>query len=491
MGFGLNVSSNSEIRELINKAKRTNLSEADIQKFESIFSDVEFSDDFQIFSKNSQINTLENRQFDSELVESQTLENRFQPDEDEIFSYELFGQNVTTAVDEALDGDKVRADRLSSTNSSSSPSSGTSPSSSTSVTKPTKVRPVSIKDIEVEPPKETGSTAGSSGSSAGKMQRSAVTTETTEDNSYVRVTNEYGIGIQDKDGNITKINFEEITKNFPNQEDKEKLKEILKELPAEILVDLVNEIDEIIPLPEDEKEGILGWYSSPTNKMALELNDRTKFVIAHELGHGIDTTKGSVNGVSVNESSLSRYFRDNPEAKAKFDEEVNNFFDAYEEKYGKEHVWKTSYEEKSYPTEFVATFYMYSKLGPDDTVNGSDWAELMVETMPETAEFVQNLINENREKSDSVRKTEMETYYDNGQVMMQQWTSEGVAYVDVWNEDGAQAYQEQHFEDGTIKIIRYIYDEDGKFIKYKTEIIPPEDNKGGKEMGGGGSGGRR
>ena len=490
MGFGLNVSTNAEIRELFNKAKGKTLSDADIRKFESIFSDVEISDNFQIFSKNSQINTLENRQFDSKLVESQTLENRFQTDEDEIFSYELFGQNVTTAVDEALDGDKVRADRLSSTNSSSSPSSGTSPSSSTSVTKPTKVQPICINDVAVEPPKKTGSTAGSSGTSAGKTQRPDITREETEDNSYTRVTNEYGIGIRDKDGNITKINFEEITKNFSNPEDKEKLKEILKELPAEILVDLVNEIDEIVPAKEDE----YGWYNCSTNNLALTLDDHAKFIIAHELGHGIDTTKGSVNGVSVNESSLSRYFRDNPEAKAKFDEEVNNFLDAYEEKYGKEHPWKTSYEEESYPTEFVATFYRYNKLGFEDTVNGSDWAELMIETMPETAEFVQNLINENRGKSDSVRNTDMETYYDNGQVKTSKWTSDGVAYIDGWNEDGTKAYREQHFDDGTIVIIRDIYDENGNHTT-KTEIIKPDEQQhgstGGHAMGGGGGGVRR
>ncbi len=489
MGFGLNVSTNAEIRELFNKAKGKTLSDSDIQKFESIFSESEISDDFQIFLNNAQKHTLELNEADNISAEKHTLENRFQADGNEIFSYETFEQSITKALDEALvdRGNNGGAKKLTLSNSSTSPSTGTSASSSTGPAKPKRKK---IEDIEVKPPEGTGSTAGSSGTSAEKTHGRTMAIEKTEDNSYIRITNEYGIGIQDDDGNITQINFEEITKNFSNPEDKEKLKEILKELPAELLVDLAKEIEEIVPAKEDE----YGWYNCSTNNLALTLDDHAKFIIAHELGHGIDTTKGSVNGVSVNESSLSRYLRDNPEAKAKFDEEVNNFLDAYEEKYGKEHPWKTSYEEESYPTEFVATFYRYNKLGFEDTENGSDWAELMIKTMPETAEFVQNLINENREKSDSVRKTDMETYYDNGQVKTSKWTSDGVAYVDGWNEDGTKSYQEQHFEDGTIVIFKFIYDENGNHTTKKETIKPDEQqhgSTGGHAMGGGGGGVRR
>ena len=486
MGFGLNVSTNAEIRELFNKAKGKTLSDADIQKFESIFSKSEISDDFQIFSKNSQINTLENRQFDSELVESQTLENRFQPDEDEIFSYELFGQNVTTAVDEALDGDKVRADRLSSTNSSSSPSSGTSPSSSTSVTQPTKVRPVCINDVAVEPPKKTGSTAGSSGTSAGKTQRPDITREETEDNLYTRVTNEYGIGIQDKDGNITKINFEEITKNFPKQEDKEKLKEVLKELPAELLVDLVNEIDEIVPAGEEE----YGVFDSSTNVLTLTLDENAKYILVHELGHGVETINKDINGVNVNISSLENLVNTDEKFSETYHKELNDFFEAYKEATGKEHSW-AKYETEVGPSEIAATYFVLKSLGESDT----DFAEIMAENMPETMKKLDEIFAECRQKSDSERKTETDTYYDNGQKK----TSSGMSsdgsfsYIDGWNEDGTKAYREQHFEDGTIKIIRDIYDENGNWLKTETEIIKPDEQQhgstGGHAMGGGG--GRR
>lgn len=456
MGFGLNVSANSEIRELINKAKGTNLSEADIQKFESIFSEVEFSDDFQIFSNNAQKNTLEIRQFDSMFGEKQTLENRFLADGDEIFSYELFGQEVTTAVDEALNDKKIL------TSSSTSPSSGTSPSPST-------------KDIEVKPSKGTGSTAGSSGSSAGKTQ---VTTEKTEDNSYKRVTNEYGIGILDEDGNITKINFEEITKNFPNQEDKEKLKEILKELPAEILVDLVKEIDEIVPAGEGE----YGVFASSTNVLTLTLDDHAKYILVHELGHGVETINKDINGVNVNTSSLENLVDTDEKFSEIYHKELNDFFEAYKEATGNEHPW-AEYETEVGPTEIAATYFVLKSLGESDT----DFAEIMAEKMPETMKKLDEIFAECRKKSDSVRKTDTETYYDNGQIKTQSGISSdgSFSFVDGWNEDGTKAYQEQYYEDGTVIIYRDIYDMDGNYLKTEKEVIEPEKNQHG------GGGGRR
>ena len=462
MQFGLNVSSNTEIKELFNKAKGKTLSEADVQKFESIFSSANISTDSQIFSDKAQKHTLENNVTDSNSVEKHTLENKFQIDENEIFSYETFEQEVTKALDEALNGTGVELAEKNKT----APKSGTSVSrGSTAASSQSSV--------------SKGSTAASSSSAADNS--TTVITRTPDGQVYTRTTNDDGITVKDKDGNVTQINFDEMSKNFPNAKDKEKLKDILNDLPSEILVDLSKEIDEIIPA----KEGEYGWFNPANNNLALTLDDHAKFIIAHELGHAVDHTRDVVNGVATNNSSLSQLIQNDSNVKDSFNKEVNKFFEEYEKKYGQEHPWKTTYAEESYPTEFVATFYRQAKLGFEETApDKSDWAELMLKTMPETAKTVEGLIEENKQKSPSARKTDTETYYDNGQVKTTSSANNGVAYVDAWNEDGTKAYQEQYYEDGTITTFRDVYDADGN----KTTIV---ETRKPEEYSHGGGGRRR
>ena len=472
MGFGLNVSSNAEIRELFNKAKGKTLSDSDIQKFESIFSESEISDDFQIFSNNAQKHTLELNEADNISAEKHTLEGRFQADGNEIFSYETFEQSITKAVDEALNDDGVKTAAKRIAPSSTGATAGTSASKSTGIT-----------GLETTPPKRAGSTAGSFGTSIGGKDRT-VTTEKTDDNSYTRITNDEGIVIRDKDGNVSEINFEEISKNFPKSEDKEKLKEVLKELPAELLVDLTKEIEEIIPA----KEGEYGVFNSSTNVLTLTLDDNAKYILVHELGHGVETINKDINGVNVNISSLENLVNTDEKFSETYHKELNDFFEAYKEATGKEHSW-AKYETEVGPSEIAATYFVLKSLGESDT----DFAEIMAENMPETMKKLDEIFAECRQKSDSERKTETATYYDNGQKK----TSSGMSsdgsfsYIDGWNEDGTKAYQEQHFDDGTIVIIRDIYDENGNHTT-KTEIIKPDEQHGNNiwhVMGGGG--GRR
>ena len=472
MGFGLNVSTNAEIRELFNKAKGKTLSDSDIQKFESIFSESEISDDFQIFLNNAQKHTLELNEADNISAEKHTLENRFQADGNEIFSYETFEQSITKAVDDVLNDDGVKTAAKRIAPSSTGATAGTSASKSTDIT-----------GLETTPPKRAGSTAGSFGTSVGGKDRT-VTTEKTDDNSYTRITNDEGIVIRDKDGNVSEINFEEISKNFPKSEDKEKLKEVLKELPAELLVDLTKEIEEIVPA----KEGEYGVFDSSTNVLTLTLDDNAKYILTHELGHGVETASKDVNGVNINVSSLSDLVNTDKEFSEKYHEELNDFFEAYKEKTGKDHCW-AEYETEVSPAEIAATYFVLKSLGESDT----DFAEIMAENMPETMKKLDEIFAECRQKSDSERKTETATYYDNGQKK----TSSGMSsdgrfsYIDGWNEDGTKAYQEQHFDDGTIVIISDIYDENGNHTT-KTEIIKPDEQHGNNiwhVMGGGG--GRR
>ena len=263
---------------------------------------------------------------------------------------------------------------------------------------------------------------------------------------------------------IEQIDF---TKNFENEEDKKTLKKIIKNLPREAAKDLYNEISEILP----PQKGQYGTYEAATNNIVVTLDDHAKYILVHELGHGVDTIAFNINGIEVNQSSLGNEIKGNKEFAQIYHKELKQFFDEYKKEKGHAHVW-TKYKQEVNPSEIFATYYVVKIFGKSDT----DFAEIMIKNMPETIKKIDELIKENRKLPENQRKGFDKEFYPNGQLKSVESTNKGVAYINGYHEDGRKAYQYQYFSDG--REHRYIdeYDENGnkintKFIEYGLDRV--------------------
>lgn len=396
MNFGMNVFSNSEISELINKYNQIKVDEKNLSANNSVNI---FSQEKTLGSKN------ENTASDAGMEKTKALLEDFS----KIFSVLGFAKNVEDAVAEALND-------------------------------PSFLNPA----IKQNSPK-TDLTE----------QKNVV-----KEGDFTKTISKEGIVISDKNNEKTEINFAQMAKNFPDEKDKTKLAEILKDLPSEVLVDLSKEINEIVPA----KEGEYGLYDNSTNNLSLTLDDHAKYIITHELGHGVDNVKNNVNGLDVNQSSISKAILEDKNFDKTYHEELQKFFDAYKDEKGKNHVW-SEYKREVGAGEIAATYYVLKTLGESDT----DFAEIMAKNMPETMKKLDEIFETNRNLSDEDRQTSTAKYYDSGQLKSSTWTYNGVAYEDGYNENGTKAYQKQYRSDGTVTIISDYYDEFGnKSTKVET-----------------------
>lgn len=256
---------------------------------------------------------------------------------------------------------------------------------------------------------------------------------------------------------IEQIDF---TKNFENEEDKKTLKKIIKNLPREASKDLYNEINEINP----PQKGQYGTYEAATNNIVVTLDDHAKYILVHELGHGVDTIAFNINGIELNQSSLGNEIKGNKEFAQIYHKELKQFFNEYKKEKGRNHVW-TKYKQEVNPSEIFATYYVVKIFGNSDT----DFAEIMVKNMPETIKKIDELIKENRKLPENQRKGFDKEFYPNGQLKSVESTNKGVAYINGYHEDGRKAYQYQYFSDG--REHRYIDEYDGNGNKINTKFI--------------------
>ncbi|MGN0006129.1 MAG: hypothetical protein ACI37Z_09215 [Candidatus Gastranaerophilaceae bacterium] len=267
---------------------------------------------------------------------------------------------------------------------------------------------------------------------------------------------------------VSKIDGNDLTKNFKKQDDKEALKKIIKNLPREAVKDLNKEINEICP---DKRKGRYGSFDASTNKISIKLNDHAKYILVHELGHGVDTIAFNINGIEINQSSLANEIKRNEEFAKTYHKELNKFFTEYKKSKGHDHVWAT-YTQEVNPSEIFATYYVLKIFGKSDT----DFAEIMAKNMPETIKKINELIKENRKLPENQRKGVDKEFYPNGQLKRVKSTNKGVAYIDGYLEDGKKAYQYQYFSDGTEHRFIDEYDENGnktntKFIKIGLDRV--------------------
>ena len=282
--------------------------------------------------------------------------------------------------------------------------------------------------------------------------------------------------------NQTTINYNDLAKNFTTQADKEKFTDIIKNLPQEVQEDIAKEINNMRPANADE----YGTFNPVNNNLAVTLDDHAKFIIAHEVGHSVDTISTNVNGVTVNQSSLSKLISEDKDFAATYEQELKDFLAAYKDEFGTDHPWVKSYPTEHYPTEAFATYYRHETLGYEKTTaSGKDWADLMISKMPETTKAIANLIDQNRQLSDDERQAQTEKYYDNGQIKSSVTSNNGIVYADGYNEDGSKAYQIQIYPDGTEQYIIDNYDANGNKLEPTYYTVKPQD----KEQHGGG--GRR
>ena len=278
------------------------------------------------------------------------------------------------------------------------------------------------------------------------------------------------------------IDYNKLAKNFTTQADKDKFTDIIKNLPQEVQADIAKEINNMRPANADE----YGTFNPINNNLAVTLDDHAKFIIAHEVGHSVDTVSTNVNGITVNQSSLAKLISEDKNFAATYQKELEDFLAAYKDEFGTDHPWVTSYPTEHYPTEAFATYYRHETLGYEKTTaSGKDWADLMISKMPETTKAIANLIEKNRNLSDDERQAKTEKYYDNGQIKSSVTTNNGIVYADGYNEDGSKAYQIQIYPDGTEQYIIDNYDANGNKLEPTYYTVKPQD----KEQHGGG--GRR
>lgn len=259
----------------------------------------------------------------------------------------------------------------------------------------------------------------------------------------------------------------DYTKNFENEEDKKTLNEIIKKLPCKASNDLSKEINEILPT----KKGQHNSFETATNNIIITLDDHTKYNLAHELGHGVDTIAINTNGIEINQSSLANEIKRNPEFDKIYHKELNQFFDAYEREKGRKHAW-VKYKQEVNPTEIFATYYVLKIFGKSDT----DFAKIMAKNMPETINKINELIKENRNLPEAKRRGFDKEFYPNGQIKSVKRVKKNVVYINGYHEDGRKAYQYQYFSDGTEHRFIDEYDENGnkiktKFIKYGLDRV--------------------
>ena len=149
-----------------------------------------------------------------------------------------------------------------------------------------------------------------------------------------------------------------------------RLSMILKELPKEVIEDLIEEVDNISIM----KNGMLGYYEKNSNTLSITLYDihgyvgqlHPKITLIHELGHSIDNN-GKV------------FITDNPEFTEKF-----NKFAKLAEKFEKRYLIKTKgikaedYEKThalESPQEFFASVYADIEV-KNENIAGNYIAEL-------------------------------------------------------------------------------------------------------------------
>ncbi len=214
-----------------------------------------------------------------------------------------------------------------------------------------------------------------------------ITNEKTEANTTIQTFNgkKYTIIEQnDKlivkdDNNEYEIDFEKLLVNAENENDKERVKEIIKTLSAPVLIDLSLEIDSI-NITHKSKEGVRGEYDNINNTLTIVLKDDepienyTKF-IAHEIGHAVDA--------SLKENGYNNF-------NSAFNKEFLQIANRELEQLKNKPLWESQYATYG-PEEMFAECYALLMTGSSGCSNF-----VIANYFPETLEYVERIIEEQR-----------------------------------------------------------------------------------------------